>query len=125
MLDIARPLKDLSSLRDGRSIRTVSALLLQLIQTSSHDVAVKARNIEHRRKEMNALKRQESISESQMGLQGQLQPFLDEFDKEELQLYGNGLQSTYSATQTIIRFLIGRIGASKCSTVTSRYTYSA
>uniref|UniRef100_D8PZC4 Sister chromatid cohesion protein n=1 Tax=Schizophyllum commune (strain H4-8 / FGSC 9210) TaxID=578458 RepID=D8PZC4_SCHCM len=102
-------------LRDGRSIRTVSALLLQLIQTSSHDVAVKARNIEHRRKEMNALKRQESISESQMGLQGQPPPFLDEFDKEELQLYGNGLQSTYSATQTIIRFLIGRIGANKAT----------
>ncbi|KAL1664712.1 hypothetical protein GGF50DRAFT_101537 [Schizophyllum commune] len=102
-------------LRDGRSIRTVSALLLQLIQTSSHDVAVKARNIEHRRKELNALKRQESISESQMGLQGQPQPFLDEFDKEELQLYGNGLQSTYSATQTIIRFLIGRIGANKAT----------
>ncbi|TRM61170.1 hypothetical protein BD626DRAFT_502962 [Schizophyllum amplum] len=99
-------------LRDGRSIRTVSALLLQLIQTSSHDVAARARKIEARRKEMNALRRQESLSESQVMGKGQA-PFLDEFDKEELQLYSNGLSSTYSAAQTIVKFLIGRIGTGK------------
>lgn len=32
-------------LRDGRSIRTVSALLLQLVQTSAHDVPSRARKI--------------------------------------------------------------------------------
>ena len=32
-------------LRDGRSIRTVSALLLQLVQTSAHDVPLRARKI--------------------------------------------------------------------------------
>jgi cohesin loading factor subunit SCC2 len=35
----------LSRLRDGRSIRTVSALLLQLVQTSAHDVRIGAKKI--------------------------------------------------------------------------------
>ena len=41
MIDI----KHSPSLRDGRSIRTVSALLLQLVQTSTHDVSVEALGI--------------------------------------------------------------------------------
>ena len=41
------------SLRDGHSIHTVSALLLQLVQTSAHDVRIEARKL--------ALSRQQSM----------------------------------------------------------------
>lgn len=51
-------------LRDGRSIRIVSVLLLQLVQTSAHDVRLKARKIEKNRQDQMALKRQESFSEN-------------------------------------------------------------
>ena len=71
-------------LRDGRSIRTVSALLLQLVQTSSHDVCVEARRIEKARQHAVALRRQESFSESQsQGRRVQSEEgFLDEHDQE-------------------------------------------
>jgi cohesin loading factor subunit SCC2 len=68
----------LSRLRDGRSIRTVSALLLQLVQTSAHDVRIEARKIDKARQNKFALRRQESLSESQPGPQ---EPFLDENDQ--------------------------------------------
>jgi hypothetical protein len=48
-------------LRDGRSIRTVSALLLQLVQTSAHDVRVEAQKLTKLRHQHMALKRQESM----------------------------------------------------------------
>lgn len=66
-------------MRDGRSIRTVSALLLQLVQTSAHDVRLEARKIEKVRQNKFALRRQESFSESQPGPP---EPFLDETDQE-------------------------------------------
>ena len=66
-------------MRDGRSIRTVSALLLQLVQTSAHDVRIEAKKIEKTRQNKFALKRQESFSESQ---QAPPEPFLDETDLE-------------------------------------------
>jgi len=69
------------SLRDGRSIRTVSALLLQLVQTSAHDVRIEARKIEQLRRNKLALKRQESFNDSQ-SQQAQNDPFLDETDQE-------------------------------------------
>jgi len=68
-------------LRDGRSIRTVSALLLQLVQTSAHDVRIEARKIEQLRRNKLALKRQESFNESQ-SQQPQNDLFLDETDQE-------------------------------------------
>ena len=43
-------------LRDGRSIRTVSALLLQLVQTSAHDVRTAVRKISKRRQQTLARK---------------------------------------------------------------------
>lgn len=44
---------NVSRLRDGRSIHTVSALLLQLVQTSAHDVRIKVKRL--------AINRQESF----------------------------------------------------------------
>ena len=70
---------NLHRLRDGRSIRTVSALLLQLVQTSAHDVRLEARKIEKVRQNKFALRRQESFSESQPAPP---EPFLDETDQE-------------------------------------------
>ena len=70
---------NLHRLRDGRSIRTVSALLLQLVQTSAHDVRLEARKIEKVRQNKFALRKQESFSESQPGPP---EPFLDETDQE-------------------------------------------
>lgn len=66
-------------LRDGRTIRTVSALLLQLVQTSSHDVRIKAQGIAKERYNKSMLRRQESFSESQSQTLV-VEDFLDEQD---------------------------------------------
>ncbi|KAF8904085.1 hypothetical protein CPB84DRAFT_1773363 [Gymnopilus junonius] len=99
-------------LRDGRSIRTVSALLLQLVQTSAHDVRIESKKIEKSRQNKLALRRQESFSESQPGPP---EPFLDEIDQEELKLYGAGLESATKAAKTIIIFLTQRSGKGKAT----------
>lgn len=63
-------------LRDGRTIRTVSALLLQLVQTSAHDVRLQATKITRNRQKVFALRRQESSQDVTA------EPFLDENDTE-------------------------------------------
>ncbi|KAF8879492.1 hypothetical protein BD779DRAFT_1551796 [Infundibulicybe gibba] len=100
-------------LRDGRSIRTVSALLLQLVQTSAHDVRIDARKIEKARQNKFALRRQESFSESQN--QRAPEAFLDENDQEEIRLYTSGLDSATKAAKTIIIFLTQRSGKGKAT----------
>ncbi|KAF9806781.1 hypothetical protein IEO21_08541 [Rhodonia placenta] len=94
-------------LRDGRSIRTVSALLLQLVQTSAHDVRVEARALQSAREQVLAMRRQESSGDLRQG------PFLDEKDMEEIRLYTSGLDSATKAAKTIIAFLTQRSGKSK------------
>jgi cohesin loading factor subunit SCC2 len=89
-------------LRDGRSIRTVSALLLQLVQTSAHDVRLEAKRIGKDRQRNFALRRQESMTESQPSPPT---PFLDENDAEEIRMYAAGLDSATKAAKTIILFL--------------------
>ncbi|KAJ3525731.1 hypothetical protein NMY22_g10453 [Coprinellus aureogranulatus] len=111
-------------LRDGRSIRTVSALLLQLVQTSAHDVRLGARAIEKKRQATFALKRQESFSESQ-GKQESDEPFLDEIDTEEIRLYGSGLESATKAAWTIIVFLNSRSGKGKATKNSNEAEYRA
>ncbi|KAI5117240.1 hypothetical protein M0805_001558 [Coniferiporia weirii] len=94
-------------LRDGRSIHTVSALLLQLVQTSAHNVHQDARRIAQARKQQFALKRQESATiDSQ-------HPFLDENDLEEIRLYSVGLEAPTKAAKTIVLFLTQRSGKGK------------
>lgn len=61
-------------LRDGRSIRTVSALLLQLVQTSAHGVRIEARRFGKARQQTLALRRQDSMVEKAE------EPFLDDKD---------------------------------------------
>ncbi|KAK2465765.1 hypothetical protein APHAL10511_002309 [Amanita phalloides] len=113
-------------LRDGRSIRTVSALLLQLVQTSAHDVCIEARKIEKARQHAIALRRQESFSESQsQGRKSQQQEesFLDVHDQEELRLYASGLDSATKAAKTIVLFLTQRSGKSKVVKNTNEAEY--
>lgn len=62
-------------LRDGRSIRTVSALLLQLIQSSAHKIRVDSRRINRDRQQQNVLKRQDSAMDTSSR-------FLDDYDTE-------------------------------------------
>jgi len=64
------------SLRDGRSIRTVSALLLQLVQTSAHDVRLEASRITKKRQQIVNLRHQESFNDQD----STSEPFLDELD---------------------------------------------
>ncbi len=90
-------------LRDGRSIRTVSALLMQLVQTSAHDVRVEAKAIRKARDQAVALKRQESFNG-----EPQKESWLDEHDNEEIRLYASGLDSATKAAKTIIIFLTQR-----------------
>ncbi|KAF7422876.1 Sister chromatid cohesion protein 2 [Pleurotus ostreatus] len=99
-------------LRDGRSIRTVSALLLQLVQTSAHDVRLEARRIAKARQQSFAMKRQESFTESQQAVE---EPFLDEHDLEEIKLYTTGLESAIKSAKTIVLFLTTRSGKGKAT----------
>lgn len=101
-------------LRDGRSIRTVSALLLQLVQTSAHDVRIQARKIDKARQNKFALRRQESQTESQTNLLAP-DPFLDDNDYDEIRLYGSGLDSAMKAAKTIVLFLTQRSGKTKAT----------
>ncbi|KAG6919647.1 hypothetical protein DXG01_003511 [Tephrocybe rancida] len=111
-------------LRDGRSIRTVSALLLQLVQTSAHDVRIEAKRIDKSRQNRFALKRQESLTESQMNLLPP-EPFLDDNDLEEIRLYGSGLDSATKAAKTIILFLTQRSGKGKATKNSNEAEYRA
>ena len=92
-----------TSLRDGRSIRTVSALLMQLVQTSAHDVRVDAKGIRRAREQALALRRQESYNEKPPK-----EPLFDQHDIEEISLYAAGLDSATKAAKTIILFLTQR-----------------
>ncbi|EIW81234.1 hypothetical protein CONPUDRAFT_165445 [Coniophora puteana RWD-64-598 SS2] len=94
-------------LRDGRSIRTVSALLLQLVQTSAHDVRVAARRIHKDRQRNVAMRRNDSFHEKHP------EPVLDELDDEEIRLYGGGLESAANAAKTVVLFLTQRSGKGK------------
>ncbi|KAH0832222.1 sister chromatid cohesion C-terminus-domain-containing protein [Lanmaoa asiatica] len=93
-------------LRDGRSIRTVSALLLQLIQTSARDVRIAARKISKTRQN-RALRNQDSTTEKPKDI------IFDEQDVEEIQLYVSGLDSATNAAKTIVLFLTQRSGKGK------------
>ncbi|KIO02759.1 hypothetical protein M404DRAFT_15882 [Pisolithus tinctorius Marx 270] len=93
-------------LRDGRSIRTVSALLLQLVQTSARDVRIAARKIAKAR-HSQALRRQDSSHETSQDA------IFDEHDTKEIQLYMSGLESATTAAKTIILFLTQRSGKGK------------
>ncbi|KIJ14913.1 hypothetical protein PAXINDRAFT_163151 [Paxillus involutus ATCC 200175] len=103
-------------LRDGRSIRTVSALLLQLVQTSARDVRVAARKIAKARQN-RALRRQDSTLEKAKDI------VFDEQDAEEIQLYLSGLESATSAAKTIVLFLTQRSGKSKQTKNSSEAEY--
>ncbi|KIP08264.1 hypothetical protein PHLGIDRAFT_127100 [Phlebiopsis gigantea 11061_1 CR5-6] len=105
-------------LRDGRSIRTVSALLLQLVQTSAHDVRVEAEILRDARVQALALRRQESTSDAKPS-------FLDEKDMEELRLYTSGLDSATRAARTIIAFLTQRSGKTKTTKNSNEAEYRA
>ncbi|KAG6831056.1 hypothetical protein H0H87_006298, partial [Tephrocybe sp. NHM501043] len=111
-------------LRDGKSIRTVSALLLQLVQTSAHDVRNEAKKIDKARQNRFALKRQESMTESQTNFLAP-EPFLDDNDLEEIRLYGSGLDSATKAAKTIILFLTQRSGKGKATKNSNEAEYRA
>ncbi|KAH9917952.1 uncharacterized protein B0H18DRAFT_1086944 [Fomitopsis serialis] len=75
-------------LRDGRSIRTVSALLMQLIQTSAHDVRI----------DVQAMRKSREVSASQ-------RPGASDTEKltcsQELRLYVSGLDSATKAAKQL------------------------
>ncbi|KAI0350346.1 hypothetical protein OH77DRAFT_1593607 [Trametes cingulata] len=106
-------------LRDGRSIRTVSALLMQLVQTSAHDVRVEAHAIRKAREQALALRRQESYQDKPK------EPWLDEHDMEEIQLYASGLESATKAAKTIVIFLTQRSGKTKVTKNSNEAEYRA
>ncbi|KAF7365521.1 Sister chromatid cohesion protein [Mycena venus] len=111
-------------LRDGRSIRTVSALLLQLVQTSAHDVRITATDIAKARHNKNLLRRQESFSESQSQTLV-VEEFLDEQDLAEIRLYKSGLDSAKRAASKIIIFLTQRSGKGKATKNSNEAEYRA
>ncbi|KAI0290109.1 hypothetical protein B0F90DRAFT_1654815 [Multifurca ochricompacta] len=110
-------------LRDGRSIRTVSALLLQLVQTSAHGVRVQAKRLAKARQQALAMRRQESTAETPS--EKPPGPFLDERDNEEIQLYMSGLESATKAAKTIVLFLTQRSGRAKATKNSNEAEYRA
>ncbi|KAF8585724.1 ARM repeat-containing protein [Ramaria rubella] len=105
-------------LRDGRSIHTVSALLLQLVQTSAHDVRMKAKRL--------AINRQQSfVMRHDSQADGTAEPFLTERDHEEIQLYAAGLDSASKAAKTIVLFLTQRSGKGKATKSSNEAEYRA
>lgn len=106
-------------LRDGRSIRTVSALLLQLVQTSAHGVRIEARRFGKARQQTLALRRQDSMVEKAE------EPFLDDKDMGEIQLYISGLESAMKAAKTIVIFLTQRSGKGKATKNSNESEYRA
>ncbi|KAJ7644375.1 hypothetical protein FB45DRAFT_897682 [Roridomyces roridus] len=111
-------------LRDGRSIRTVSALLLQLVQTSAHDVRITAQTIAKDRQNKIALRRQESFVDSQSQNQAE-EELLDDQDLAEIRLYKNGLDSATKAAKKIVIFLTQRSGKGKVTKNTNEAEYRA
>ncbi|KIK69873.1 hypothetical protein GYMLUDRAFT_34262 [Collybiopsis luxurians FD-317 M1] len=111
-------------LRDGKSMRTVSALLLQLVQTSAHDVRLGAQKIDRARQVKVALRRQESIAvESQASIGND--EFLDEEDRAAIKLHNSGLVSPHKAASTIIHFLTSRSGKTKTTKNSNEAEYRA
>ncbi|KAA1473731.1 hypothetical protein DENSPDRAFT_882264 [Dentipellis sp. KUC8613] len=106
-------------LRDGRSIRTVSALLLQLVQTSAHGIRIEARRLAKARQQKLAMRRQESASDVASPA------FLDETDEKEIYLYTSGLESATKAAKTIILFLTQRSGRGKATKNSNEAEYRA
>ncbi|KZT64240.1 hypothetical protein DAEQUDRAFT_747522 [Daedalea quercina L-15889] len=94
-------------LRDGQSIRTVSALLLQLIQTSAHDVRIDVQDM-RRTREQEATAQRRGTSTQRMA-----DTFLSAHESEELRLFVSGLDSATKAAKTIVLFLTQRSGKSK------------
>lgn len=91
-------------LRDGHSIHTVSALLLQLVQTSAHDVRVRAQRLTSEREQSFVLNHQQDSQEERQT--GPVPP--TDRDFEEIQLYVGGLEPATKAARTIINFLTKR-----------------
>ncbi|KAJ4497024.1 hypothetical protein C8R41DRAFT_824439 [Lentinula lateritia] len=115
-------------LRDGRSMRTISALLLQLVQSSAHDIRLGARKIDRERQAKIALRRQESIvmesQQSQMN-NGNNEGFLDEEDRAVIKLHSAALASPHKAASTIIHFLTSRSGKTKTTKNSNEAEYRA
>ncbi|KAJ3848406.1 hypothetical protein EV368DRAFT_49356 [Lentinula lateritia] len=115
-------------LRDGRSMRTISALLLQLVQSSAHDIRLGARKIDRERQAKFALRRQESIimesQQSQMN-NGNNGEFLDEEDRALIKLHSAALASPHKAALTIIHFLTSRSGKTKTTKNSNEAEYRA
>lgn len=105
-------------LRDGHSIHTISALLLQLVQTSAHDVRVKGRSF--------AKARLQQISQfGQSSSNDAVEPLLNEKDREEIAMYSSALDSPNVAARSIIVFLTTRTGKGKTTKSTKEADYRA
>ncbi|KZV76249.1 hypothetical protein PENSPDRAFT_646530 [Peniophora sp. CONT] len=107
-------------LRNGTSIRTVSALLLQLIQSSAHDVRAKAKQFEKERQRESALRRAKSMNEEEVREGG---AFLGKREREEVKMYAGGLESATKIAKNIVLFLTTRSGKGKTTKSTNEAEY--
>ncbi|KAJ3735912.1 protein rad9 [Lentinula guzmanii] len=115
-------------LRDGHSMRTISALLLQLVQSSAHDIRLGAQKLDRERQAKIALRRQESIiveSQQSQDNNGDFVEFLDEDDRAAIKLHHSALASPHKAASTIIQFLTTRSGKSKTTKNSNEAEYRA
>ena len=106
----------LCRLRDGRSIRTVSALLLQLVQTSAHDVRIEAQNLRISRQQLAVRTNHNDYcadtplddNDSEVYVTFVRNSCCIKQESQEMRLYINGLDSATKAAKTVVIFLTQR-----------------
>ncbi|KAG9034044.1 Sister chromatid cohesion protein 2 [Tulasnella sp. JGI-2019a] len=107
-------------LRDGRSIHTISALLLQLIQTSAHDVRIAGAKFSSLRLQMLSQNSQTNAYDARAR-----DRLLSDEDKEEIVMYTSALDSANNSAKSIIAFLTTRSGKGKAAKTTKEADYRA
>ncbi|KAI0034608.1 hypothetical protein K488DRAFT_83792 [Vararia minispora EC-137] len=103
-------------LPNGGAIRVVSALLLQLVQTSTHSVRIYARKL--------ARSRQQDLTTSATSLESD-GGLVGNSDREEIELYLSGLESATKSAKTIVAYLTQRSGKSKTTKNSNEAEYRA
>ncbi|KAG8907886.1 Sister chromatid cohesion protein 2 [Tulasnella sp. 403] len=104
-------------LRDGHSIHTISALLLQLVQTSAHDVRMEGQRL--------AKARLMASQGNGFATSERTDALLSDKDREELAMYTTALDSPNAAAKSIIGFLTTRSGKGKITKSTKEADYRA
>ncbi|EJU03190.1 ARM repeat-containing protein [Dacryopinax primogenitus] len=102
-------------LRNGKSINIVSALLLQLVQTTGRGLRLSIKSLKARTA-TDAVTQQVKVDDGEV---------LDKETSAEIPLYKSGLDSGQTCAWTILQFLVNRSGKSKTTKDSNEAEYRA